>query len=153
MKVASAPAASVATDTDLVPSIPPIHPETPGRSAHPTASSLLARWGVIFGFLALLIFFSLMRPDTFATWQNAKSILNATPILVIFGCIVTTAMVLGEFDISFPYLADLTSVIVAVLVTTGGMDAGLGLAAALALAIGASVVAGCITGTLVASAR
>ena len=114
---------------------------------------VVARWGVVFGFAAMVLFFSIMRPDTFATWQNARNIFNASPIVIVFGCIVTTTMVMGEFDISFPNLTDLSSIILAVLVTTGGLTAGLSLAVAIALAIGAAVVAGSITGTLVASAR
>ena len=95
--------------------------------------ALLARWGVIAGFIAMVIFFAAMRPDTFATWQNARSIINASPILIIFGCIVTATMVLGEFDISFPNLADLSSIVIAVLVTTGGLSAGVELMFAVAL--------------------
>src|SRR5262245_50380865 len=71
----------------------------------PRWTELVAKWGVLAGFLAMIVFFSIMRPDTFATWQNARTIINATPIVIIFGCIVTVAMICGEFDISFPYLA------------------------------------------------
>ena len=71
-----------------------------GRRARRIAGTILGRYGVLIAFGIMLIAFSLARPSTFPTIDNAKSILvNAAPgMIVALGLTVPLAM--GDFDLS-----------------------------------------------------
>jgi ribose transport system permease protein len=71
-----------------------------GRSARQLAGRLLARYGVILAFLVMIGVFTILRPNTFPTIDNAKSILvNAAPgMIVALG--LTVVLVMGDFDLS-----------------------------------------------------
>ena len=70
------------------------------RSGHQLAGALLSRYGVLIAFGVMLLTFTLARPSTFPTLDNAKSILvNAAPgMIVALG--LTVALVMGDFDLS-----------------------------------------------------
>ena len=80
----------------------------------------LKQWGVVLVFVGLVICFSVLLPDTFLTTRNAINILNNSPALLLFATAATLALILGEFDLSFPAVADLVAVSVGVLVTSFG---------------------------------
>jgi ribose transport system permease protein len=110
------------------------------------------QWGIVIVFIALIVIFATLRPTTFPTLQNAVNILNNSSSLVLFSVAATIALVIGEFDLSFPAVADLVAIVVGVLVTTYGWSSGAGVAGALVvgLAIGAAI--GAVNGLFVAKA-
>ena len=70
------------------------------RSARRLAGLFLARYGVLVAFGVMLLIFTILRPSTFPTVDNAKSILvNAAPgMIVALG--LTVVLVMGDFDLS-----------------------------------------------------
>jgi len=101
---------------------------------------------IMFGsFLLMLVFFSLAKPDMFWSGQNLANVLNALPVLAMLAIAVTVVLILGEFDLSVPYVAALTTVTVAVASTQTGMPfvlvliIGLGLATIIGGVNGAAV--------------
>jgi ribose transport system permease protein len=73
----------------------------PGGERRPFDPRRLAsRYAVVFVVLAMIVFFSAMRPDTFFTRENFESILVTESVLVILALGVTIALAAGEFDLS-----------------------------------------------------
>ena len=81
---------------------PPVPPVTVShrKTARRYAGVFLARYGVLVAFGVMLLVFTLLRPSTFPTIDNAKSILvNAAPgMIVALG--LTVVLVMGDFDLS-----------------------------------------------------
>jgi ribose transport system permease protein len=83
-------------------------------SAHtaPTASGFdaaawFARYGTILSLAALLIVFSLARPEVFPTVNNALNIMNQISILGTIAFGLTVCLVMGLFDLSIAAMATL----------------------------------------------
>jgi len=109
----------------------------------------LKQWGVVLVFVGVVICFSVLLPDTFLTSRNAINILNNSPALILFATGATLALILGEFDLSFPAVADLVAVSVGVLVTSFTWSSGASLCAAMAVGLGC----GALVGTIVPAAE
>ena len=90
----------------------------------------------------MLVIFGLARPHGFPTEQNFKSLINELPTLGIMAISVTVVLVLGEFDLSVPNVAALSSVVVAILAAQAGVPVVLAIAIALAVAALAGTVNG-----------
>jgi ribose transport system permease protein len=112
----------------------------------------LKQWGVVLVFVAVIVIFSALLPTTFLTTRNAINILNNSPTLVLFATAATLALILGEFDLSFPAVADLVAVTVGVLVTTFAWSGGASLIAALLVGIACGAVVGIANGLFIAKA-
>jgi ribose/xylose/arabinose/galactoside ABC-type transport system permease subunit len=112
----------------------------------------LKQWGVVLVFVGVVICFSVLLPDTFLTTRNAINILNNSPALILFATGATLALILGEFDLSFPAVADLVAVSVGVLVTSFTWSSGASLCAAMAIGLGCGALVGTINGLFIAKA-
>lgn len=77
----------------------------------------VARWGTIIGLVVVAAIFSLAAPDTFATWDNVKLILDQATLLAIIALGLTIVLVMLDFDLSIGAVATLGGVV-------GGMVAG-----------------------------
>lgn len=126
------------------------------RVGQPRRSSIVGRvaqYGVLVGFVAMVLYFCISRPDTFATWSNVANILNSSIVYLIFGAVVTLVLVINEFDLAFPYIADATTIIVAVLVTTAGWASGVLLVLAILVGIATGLVGGTVSGAIISRGR
>lgn len=112
----------------------------------------LKHWGVVIVFIGIVVCFSVLLPTTFFTVRNAVNILNNCPTLVLFATAATLSLTIGEFDLSFPAVADLVSVLVGVLVTTFAWSAGGSLVAAAAIGLTCGALIGTISGLFIAKA-
>jgi ribose transport system permease protein len=69
-----------------------------------TAGGVVARaisvWGLLVLLIALIIVFSLLRPDTFLTFFNIKSILNNKSVQALVALAVFIPMAANQFDLS-----------------------------------------------------
>jgi ribose transport system permease protein len=63
--------------------------------------SAIGQFGIGAIFIAMLIVFSILKPDTFPTLDNAKAILQQAAILAVLGAGLTVVLVIKEFDLSF----------------------------------------------------
>lgn len=119
------------------------------RSALARVRPLLMRSATLLAFLAVVIAFSLLRPDSFATLENWQSMLNLGAPVIIIAAALTVPLIMGDFDLSIGYHVQLLGAFAIVLVTRHGAATGLSVAATLAL--GAAI--GCVLGTIITYSR
>jgi D-xylose transport system permease protein len=100
----------------------------------------------VLGFVALVILFSAMRPDTFATKLNWANLLNQSAAVIFIAMGLVFVLLLGEIDLSAGFTAGTSAVVLAVLMTQRGWPWYL--AVSVALLVGAAV--GLANGLLVA---
>ena len=85
--------------------------------------------------------FSIARPDTFATWQNWQSIFNLGSVVMVIAAALTVPMIMGDFDLSVGYNAQLLGAVAIVLVANVAISTGFTIVLTLLLgaAIGATI--------------
>ncbi len=105
----------------------------------------LRRYGTLAGLAAIVLFFSVMLPETFLTLRNLGNIGQQVSMLAVVAFAMTVVMVMGDFDLSVGAMASLSGVVAAVLFVHG-WPVPLALAAALAV----GVIGGILNGVLVA---
>jgi ribose transport system permease protein len=115
---------------------------SPARRGLPPASVLLAKYGVLLAFLALIVFFSLARPSSFPTSENAKSILTAAAPALVIAAGLTVVLVMQDFDLSFGAMIGLGAGAAVVLMANHGWDWRLAIVVVLLLGIAAGAVNG-----------
>ncbi|MFW6090333.1 MAG: sugar ABC transporter permease [Actinomycetota bacterium] len=76
----------------------------------------------VLGFLVLVVFFSLMRPDRFATTLNAANLLNQSAAIIFIAMGLVFVLLLGEIDLSAGYAAGSSAAVMTVLLTRYGVD-------------------------------
>ncbi|ODT66668.1 MAG: dolichyl-phosphate beta-glucosyltransferase [Pelagibacterium sp. SCN 63-23] len=96
--------------------------------------NLVRRYGTLIGFLAIVLFFSLMLPGTFPTARNWLNITQQMSMLMVVAAGMTIVMVMGDFDLSVGSMASLAG-IVAAMAMAAGQPVWLGIAAALAIGL------------------
>ena len=105
------------------------------------------RYSLLFILFAVVVIFSVLRPD-FATAGNIEKILLSSSISAIMFLGVTWVVAAGEIDISFMEVAALSDMIVA-----GLVHAGYGWPLAACLGIIAGLCVGIVNGLLIGFAR
>jgi ribose transport system permease protein len=110
-------------------------PKTPGE--------WLAAYGAVFVLVVMVIVFSILIPDTYPTWRNAKAILTSesTVLMVSLGLLVPA--VVGEFDLSVGAMVAFASIEMALL------SASMVWPLALVLTLLSAVAIGLVSGVLV----
>jgi ribose transport system permease protein len=111
--------------------------------------SALARGGVLIAFAIMIGAFSLARPETFPTLDNAESILlNAAPGMIIaLGLTVVLAM--GDFDLSIGSMVGLAAGAAVAMMVDNGYDWRV----VILLVLGIGAIVGVANGFLVAVLR
>src|SRR5262245_55588743 len=109
---------------------------------------LLAKYGALIAFGITVLVFSLLKPDTFATWDNWKDIFYGAAIAGVVAVGVTIPLVMNDFDLSFGATIGLGGSVAVILVAEHSV--AWPLAVLVALLIGVAV--GLVNGTLVAYA-
>jgi ribose transport system permease protein len=99
--------------------------------------SRVDRFGAVYVLLAIVILFSALAPDTFPTWDTAKSICNENATIAIIALALVVPLSTGVFDLSVGNVVALITVTVAWLVVE--RHVGIGLALILAVALGVLV--------------
>jgi ribose transport system permease protein len=77
---------------------------------------LLYNYSVLWALLVEIAVFSLLKPNTFFTTANAKSIISSQAILLIVTIGLTVPLAVGEFDLSISATVVLSQVVMASLV-------------------------------------
>jgi ribose transport system permease protein len=115
------------------------------RSFGTTLLSEAGRFGVPAILVVLATVFSILRPDSFATWENYRAILNTNSEVVILALGAMLPLIAGEFDLSVPANAGLANVVVLGLTVNQGLPAW----EAILVAIVASAIVGVVNGVVV----
>jgi ribose transport system permease protein len=109
--------------------------EAPQSAAPTTKRPVVARFGVL-GLLALLVVvFSVLRPDTFATSDNASTILLENSVLTILALSVMLPLIANEFDLSLASVLGLAAMLTAGLAGKSGVSVPLTIAIVLLLGV------------------
>jgi ribose transport system permease protein len=107
-------------------------------------SSLIRRFGGVFGMLAVVVFFAISLPDTFLTARNLLNVSQQISMLAVVAVTMTVVMVMGDFDLSVGAMASLAGVVAATLFV-----AGWSIPAALAAALMVGALGGLFNGLMV----
>jgi len=109
---------------------------------------LLRMYGTVIAAVLIVIGFSALSPDSFATLNNAVNISRQISFLVIIGLGATLVMAIGEFDLSVGAMASFGGVFSAKLAVQG-----LPLWAAFLIPLGVAFIIGLINGWIVTQFR
>lgn len=133
------------TDRRDAPEPPPATAGARSRRTRELITTALARGGVLIAFAVMIGAFSLARPETFPTLDNAESIfLNAAPgMIVALG--LTVVLTMGDFDLSVGSMVGLAAGAAVAMMVDHGLDWQL----AVVLVLGIGVLVGVANGVLV----
>jgi ribose transport system permease protein len=95
--------------------------------------------------IALIVFFSLKAPDTFATTGNLANILGSYSIVLVLAMCLLIPLIAGDYDLSVAFNLSMSAMIIAVLNVRHHWPVGWAVLAALA----AGALLGVINGALV----
>lgn len=79
----------------------------------------IRRYGTLIGFVAIVLFFSVMLPGTFPTARNWLNITQQVSMLMVVAAGMTIVMVMGDFDLSVGSMASLAGIAAALLMAAG----------------------------------
>jgi ribose transport system permease protein len=113
-----------------------------GKSARDRLGVLFARYGVVMAFGVMLLTFTLLRPSTFPTVDNAKSILVAAAPGMIVALGLTVALVMGDFDLSIGSMVGFAAGAAIALMVYHSVPWQLTIVLVLAMALGVGIVNG-----------
>ncbi|UDL94757.1 ABC transporter permease [Lichenihabitans sp. PAMC28606] len=120
---------------------------SPVRRAPATSSRLtqaVSTWGLLVLLVILLTLFSVLKPDTFPTYFNMRSIINNKAISALVALAVFLPMTANHFDLSAGFLLGIVQVLV-----IGLQGQGLGWVEASALVVVLGALVGLFNGVLV----
>lgn len=122
---------------------PPTGPWHTRRFGSKTPGEWLAAYGAVAVLIVMVIVFSILIPDTYPTWRNAKAILTSesTVLMVSLGLLVPA--VVGEFDLSVGSMVAFSSIEMALL------SASMAWPLALVIVLLSAVAIGLVSGLLV----
>ena len=109
--------------------------------------TFLRRYGSMAGMAAILIFFAVMKPETFPTLGNWLNISQQVSMLLVVAVTMTVVMAMGDFDLSVGAMASLSGIVCA-----AAFVQGFSIPAALALGLLVGVLGGVLNGVLVSLA-
>lgn len=95
------------------------------------------RFGLVIAWIAVIVVFGAIRPDTFLSWANFSTILGSQAVLVVVALGLIIPLTAGDYDLSVASVLTLSAMLVAVLNVWVGIP--IGFAILLALAAGMSV--------------
>ena len=119
--------------------------ESPARPAF-ELTGLLERFGLLGLFALLVVFFSVMRPGTFATKSNWQVIAISQSVLIVAAAALIIPLVCGRFDVSVGANLGMCSIICSGLMARDGLPLAVAVIATIAL----GVVVGVVNGYVVA---
>src|SRR5215472_9782617 len=83
-------------------------------------ATTLRRYGTLFGFLAVVLFFWVSIPETFMTARNWLNISQQMSMLAVVAFTMTIVMAMGDFDLSVGSMASLAGIVAALVFISGG---------------------------------
>jgi len=99
-----------------------------------------------FTWLMVAVVFSILKPDTFFTWDNLSSMLASQAVLVVVTLALVVPLVAGDFDLSVGSVVGISAITIAILNVQHHWSIGVAILAALAVGL----VVGLINGALIA---
>src|ERR1700722_19385740 len=117
------------------------------RAKTPTGwLDLLERGGLILLLGFVIVIFGILRPDTFATAANWRSIATSQPVLAVAALALIVPLIAGRFDISVGANLALCAIVTAAAMSYHNLPLGV----AMILGVGTGAFVGLINGYIVA---
>ncbi len=130
--------------------------DTNGSAASPESPAVsrtgllgLSRFALPIILLLLVVVFSAMRPDTFATLGNLQTVLSTQSVLAILALSALVVLIIGEFDLSIGYQLGFAALLVPGLSSIQGLSLGL----SIVVAVAATTAIGFVNGLFVAKVK
>ena len=82
------------------------------RDAVGTAVAQFGKYGILILLVALLALFSALKPESFATFNNFRAILDNQTIVVLLAFAAMTPLIVGQFDLSIASVLSLSHIFV-----------------------------------------
>jgi ribose transport system permease protein len=120
-------------------------PEDAPRRGSWLTSELLEAIALPLAWVALIIVFGFLRPETFLSGANLSSILASQAVLVVVALGLIIPLTAGDYDLSVASVVLLSAMLIAILNATMGVPILL----AIAVALAAGLTVGVINGALV----
>ncbi|HYC81698.1 MAG TPA: ABC transporter permease [Solirubrobacterales bacterium] len=111
----------------------------------PSAAEIISRYGLLVALLAVVVVFSVLRPETFFTTANLQTILGSQAVLLIVTIGLLLPLTAGEFDLSIAGTVTVSNVLIGYLNVTQGWP----ILAAVVAALLAGVLIGALNAFLV----
>lgn len=118
----------------------------PQRARPAFGQRILGQYGLAVVLLAVLLLFSLLRPDTFLTESNLRMIASTNAVLALLALAAIAPLVCGQFDLSIGFTLSISQALVIGLVVHQGLDPAI----AMLLALATGLLIGVLNGLLVA---
>jgi ribose transport system permease protein len=109
--------------------------ETPKRPRRSHVAQTLERLALLIAWIAIVAFFSALRPDVYPTWGNFSTILGSQAVLVAVTLGLMIPLTAGDFDLSIANVLSLSQMLLAILNVVHGWPILLAIAAVLALGV------------------
>src|SRR5207244_3518298 len=119
-----------------------------GRTIGPAITRAISVWGLLVLLVLLVIVFSLLKPDTFLTFFNIKSILNNKSVQALLALAVFIPMTANHFDLSAGFNLGISQVL-----AIGLQGQGLPWPVTVLVVIGLGALVGLANGLLVTRVR
>jgi ribose transport system permease protein len=117
----------------------------PRASGGSRFATLVGRWVVVGGFVAMVAIFGALEPATFLDWSTVKNLLDQAAVPVMLACGLTFVLVVGEFDLSYTATLGLAAGLTVTLMA----HSGLGVGPAVLVTVAAAALVGLAVGLLV----
>jgi ribose transport system permease protein len=99
---------------------------------------LLERFGLVLAWGAVIVFFGILRPDTFLTTGNFTTILGSQAVLVVLTLALLIPLTAGDYDLSVAFVMSFSAMLLAYLNVEQAWPIG--------LAVLAAILAGAVVG-------
>jgi ribose transport system permease protein len=117
---------------------PPASP--PARRFHIDVTDALDRYGILGAWLAIIVLFAILEPDTFFTVANFETVFGSQAVLLILALALLIPLTVGEFDLSVTGAMSVSAVLIGFL----NVQHNWSIVPAVLVALGAGVVIGLI---------
>jgi ribose transport system permease protein len=104
------------------------------------ATDIARRFAVVFVWIAVIIVFSALRPNTFFTFATVQTIVGSQAVLLMIAIGLLIPLAAGEFDLSVASVTGISLVLIGWLNVIHGWPIGVAIAVALAAGVGIGAV-------------
>jgi ribose transport system permease protein len=138
---------SAEPQTDVTPAMGSVEPA--GLTSGERAGDLANRYGLLVLFVGVVVLFSVLKPDTFPTLENAQAIASTQAVVALLALAATLPLVVGQFDVSIGFQLGLSQTLCAGLMIKNGWSP----VPAAAAGVVSCLVIGAVNGALVTRLR
>ena len=87
-----------------------------------SVGEFVERFALVGAWIAVIVVFSVLRPDTFATSSNFAAILGSQAVLVVLTCGLLIPLTAGDYDLSITGVLTLSQMMIGILNTSHGIS-------------------------------